>query len=465
MKRSQQPEKQKNRQTISARKAAALALDLFEPKKANLDFILNKIIEKTAQKQRLTDLVSGSIRNLIAIDIVLSTCSDCPTKRIPQKILNILRIACYELIYRPQTPPYAVVNDAVENAKTKGKKHIAFVNAVLRKVTSHIISRQTAPATDAAKRQLSQNPSAACEFDLDLFPNPLTSPADYLSAAFSLPKWLVTDWLKQFHYEKTYQLCLASNRSPSLYLRPNTLKTTPASLADKLKQAGFDATIIDETMLQIKNPGSPAQLPGFADGLFTIQDLASASVVKLLSPKPNWTILDLCSAPGTKTTQLAEITKDCAKIFATDIDINRLKLVEQNIRRLNLKSITIFKYQNLEKIAKSIAPFDCVLLDVPCSNTAVLAKRPDVRLRITEKAIAALSNKQLELLQNAAGLIKSGGIICYSTCSIQKEENDSLVRRFLETNPNFTLESEKLILPSALFPDHDGCYTAILTMV
>ena len=425
--------------------------------------IPRELIEKTNQKQRTTDLVYGTIRNRSALDLVITSFADLPVKRISAKILNIIRIGSFELGLCPQTPVYSIVNEAVETAKKiAGQKQAAFVNAILRKIASHIENRNSPLSQETITRTLPQNTLTGCLFDSDFLPDYQKTNADYLSSAFSLPAWLISNWLEQFTPEQTRQICFASNRRPSVYLRPNILRTTVQDLTKKLQQAGIDFQIIDDSLIQLHSPKQISSLPGFAEGLFTIQDLAAAIPVKTLQPKPDWSILDLCAAPGTKTTQLAEQTADRAKIFATDIDEKRLSLIKENIERLKLKSITVFEYNELQKITDKEGLFDCVLLDVPCSNTAVLAKRPEVRLRITKQAIQSLAKKQLDILHKAAALVKSGGKICYSTCSLQLEENNLLVKKFLESSPDFSLEKDLLTLPSADSPDHDGSYAAIL---
>ncbi|MBA7716515.1 Ribosomal RNA small subunit methyltransferase B [subsurface metagenome] len=216
-------------------------------------------------------------------------------------------------------------------------------------------------------------------------------------------------------------------------------------------------------MIKLKSPQAVTELPGFAEGLFSVQDITASQPVRLLNPQPEWTILDLCAAPGTKTTQLAELTADKAKIIATDIDPRRLEKVKENTARLGINSVKTVAYENLKKTSAEISSFDCILLDVPCSNTGVLAKRPEVRLRITPKAIAKLTKIQGELLETATAMIKPKGKICYSTCSILKAENSTLVKDFLQKNIQLELDSELLTLPSAQSPDHDGGYTAIIT--
>jgi len=449
----------------SARIVAAIVLNQLDPKYDYAGPILNEMLHQTDEKQRATDLVFGSIRNRFAIDMVIARLADCPTDRMQSTVLNTIRIGAYELIYCPQTPEYSIVNEAVEYAKTvAGEKRAGFVNAVLRQIERHIKNRQSPLSEAPTEKTLPQTPSTGCEFDIEILQNPEYLPADYFSCAFSLPKWLISDWLADFEEEKVRQICFGSNRRPSIYIRPNTLKTTIQQLSDKFRQANIDLEIVDEaSMIKIKAAQAVTELPGFAEGLFSIQDISAAQPVQLLQPQLGWTILDFCAAPGTKTTQLAEATGDKAKIIATDIDGERLKKVKENITRLGLNSISVIEYKNLQEAAAETGLFDCILLDVPCSNTGVLAKRPEVRHRISKETTQKLTITQGELLESAINLLKPMGRICYSTCSIQKCENSELVADFLKKNPELKLESENLTLPSAEGFDRDGGYVAILT--
>ena len=451
-----------------ARTIAMMTLNQFDAAtkgQVYVSSILNKFLEQTDQRQRATDLVFGTIRNRTALDMVISKFGDCPVDRIAAKLLNIIRIGAYELIYSPTTPEYSIVNEAVENAKVVGgKKQTGFVNAVLRQIGRHMTNREASLSKSYTCRTLPQTLSAGCEFDIDILPDPKTSPADYFGTAFSLPKWLVNDWLGEFGPEKAGQICFASNRKPSTYVRPNRLKTTTEEITARFYQAGIECDIVPhESMARIKGPREVTQLPGFAEGLFSVQDLTASQVVKALQPQPGWTILDLCAAPGVKTTQLAESTADSAKIIATDIDDERLKMVQENIARLGIKSINIAEYNKLQEVAEQVGPFEAVLLDVPCSNTGVLARRVEARHRIRPTTTTKLTKTQYQLLETAAAMIKAQGKVCYSTCSIQERENGQLVRLFVQKHPNFRLESEVLSLPSAEGFDHDGGYVAVLT--
>ena len=451
------------RKPKSARAIAIEVLNQCDPKRNYAGPILDKLLCETGQRQRATDLVFGSIRNRRAIDTVIATFSGRAIERIPDKLLNIIRIGIYELVYVPETQEYSIVNEAVENAKVLvGQKQAGFVNAVLRQVTRHITNRQILLSQADSERTLLQTPSIGCEFDSSFLPDPEQSLADYLSVTFSMPKWLVSDWLEEYGQEPAQQICQASNRKPSIYLRPNTLKATAQELTEMLNKENIDCEIVEGTMIKIKSPRAIVDLPGFTEGLFVVQDITASQPVRILNPKPDWKILDLCAAPGVKTTQLAEATGDSATIIATDIDNRRLEMVKESIARLGMKSVRIVTADNLQSITTETGSFDSILLDVPCSNTGVLAKRIEARYRIKPKVIEEMTKIQDELLQKAAAMIKPQGKICYSTCSIQKAENNVLVRDFLRKNPNFKLESELLILPSAQASDHDGGYVAII---
>ncbi|MGB2864502.1 MAG: transcription antitermination factor NusB [Sedimentisphaerales bacterium] len=467
----------------SARAIAVEVLNRCDPKENYAGTILDRVRHETDQSQRATDLVFGTLRNRRAIDTVIATFSGRSVKRIQSRLLNIIRVGTYELIYCPSTEQYAIVNEAVLGAKAAGgDKQAGFVNAVLRQITRHISCRggsRTALTGCDATRTLFADAATGCQFDTSFLPDRRICPAEYLSTVFSLPEWLVAGWLAEFGEESARRICLASNRRPSVYLRPNPLRTTIEALTEKMAAAEIGFEIVDarcsmldarresrienqeSRMIRIKSPRDVTQLPGFAAGEFTVQDITASKPVRMLSnlklKTKNSKLLDLCAAPGTKTTQLAEATGDSAKIVATDIDNRRLEMVKENTARLGINSVDIVPYEELLN-----SEFDCVLLDVPCSNTGVLARRVEARYRINPETISRLAGIQGELLRTAAAIIKPDGKICYSTCSIQRCENSELVEDFLKENQNFALESEQLTLPSAEGFDHDGGYAAIL---
>jgi 16S rRNA (cytosine967-C5)-methyltransferase len=448
----------------SAREIAGQVLQQYDPRRDYAGPILDKFLAQTTQTQRATDLVFGSIRNRAAIDTVITVFSGRPAQQIPAELLSILRVAVFELVYCPDTPEYSIVNEAVEQAKRiGGRKQFGFVNAVLREITRGIAQRQIELSKADAAKTLPQTVNTGCEFDRRFLPDAETATADYLAAAFSLTGWLVHRWLEDYGKEAARQICFAGNRRPSTYIRPNPLKTTTRELAELLRQDGIELEIASEQeMIKLKGAHSPGQLPGFDQGLFTVQDMAAAQAVRMLKPQRGWRILDMCAAPGTKTTQLAEATGDSAQVLATDIDEQRLQKGKENVARLGIYSVEIIPDQQIEQKTRDTGLFDAVLLDVPCSNTGVLARRPEVRWRIKRTTPMKLAAIQAKLLTKAVGLVKPGGKICYSTCSLQKEENDRLIEQFLGESAGFKLEREQLFLPCAEQFDHDGGYVAII---
>jgi 16S rRNA (cytosine967-C5)-methyltransferase len=447
----------------SARAIAAEVLQQFDPKRSYAAPLLDRLLDQTQERQRATDLVLGTVRNLRAIDAIITKFSGRPIERIGAALLAVIRVAINELVFNPDTPAYSIVNEAVNNAKaTGGARQSGFVNAVLRQIGRHILNRQAQSGQTPPTRTLVRPDGGGCEFDSDILPNPDVSGAAYLSACFSLPLWLVTEWIADFGFEQARNTCVASNRRPSVYLRVNPLRATAANLLDRLASEEIKAEVVPIEgcrIIKVVSPRSVAELPGFAEGWFTVQDLSATSAVRLLDPQPGWTVLDLCAAPGTKTTQLAEAMRDTGIVRATDVDAERLNRVTQNVERLALRSVEVVSYKQME----SGPPiFDAVLLDAPCSNTGVLAKRIEVRFRITSAAVAKLVATQQKLLDRAVMLTKPGGRICYSTCSISRAEDADLVRRYVGSNSRVEWVKEELVLPSAEGFDHDGAYAAVL---
>lgn len=448
----------KESKKYTARFVAAQVLNKFEPQRDYASAILDKFLDKTDQRQRATDLVFGTLRNLAAIDAVINAFSGCLVKRIQKKLLNIVRIGCYEIIYTPSTGEHSIVNEAAQNAKAiAGPKQVGFVNALLRQIIRHVMNRQIPLLQANLRRTLPQNIETGCEFDSDFLPDDTTNIAQYLSIVFSLPNWLVTDWLKEFGDEKARQICFASNRRPCFYIRPNTLKISMREFVTKMQEEGVEIeTVQDESLLRLKSPSKVSELPGFNEGLFVVQDMTASLPVRLLNPQSGWKILDMCAAPGGKTTQLAEATNDSAQITATDIDSERLTKLDENITRLGIKSVQVLKYEKISDMK-----FDCILLDVPCSNTGVLAKRIETRFRIEPQTITEITAIQTGILEKASTMLNPFGTICYSTCSIQNQENSEIVKNFIQKHQDFTLVSEKLVLPAAEKFDHDGGYSAV----
>ncbi|KKL48054.1 hypothetical protein LCGC14_2329360 [marine sediment metagenome] len=447
----------------TARQVAFWVLNKFDVNRHDAGELLHKRISLTDQRGQATDLVYGAIRNMPAIDMVIEQAGSTPIKRISKKLLAILRIGAYELIYAPQTAEYAIVNEAVDlTHSVTGKKPAGFVNAVLRNLTRAIVCRDASLEGGDLRKTLPQSETNGCAFKDDVLPDPEADPSDYLSKGFSIPDWLVRGWISEFDLEVARGICFASNRRPGIFLAANTLKVSAEGLLEKLRAEGIECAGPGESgLLKLKSHVPVSEIAGFSEGLFTVQDPAQVLPVRMLLPKPGQRVLDMCAAPGGKTVQMAQMMEDRGSMIASDIDVERLVKVDDNCKRLG---ITIVKTVIVDEAS---GDFDAVLVDAPCSNTGVMARRCEVRLRINENAVKELAKTQLQLLTKAGELAHGGGRICYSTCSIMKDENSGVVESFLAENKSFVLESEKLTLPSLSKTDdttfdHDGGYAAII---
>ncbi len=454
-------------QSFTARKTAWLVLNRCDIKRHDTSELLNEYLPKTDRPAQATDIVFGVLRNRTALDRVIKKCGSVDPDHVKPAIWNLLRIGTYELVYAPKTAEYAILNEAADLARQKSSsKTVGFVNAILRAVQKNTVSRESPLSGNNRQRIISQNAQTGCLFAIDLLPEPDKEPANYYSTAFSLPTPLVSQWLTDYGRDKTSDICFASNRHPSVVLQPNTLCITAEKLADVLGQQGVECEINDKkTMLCTKHVGSIVKNQAFLDGLFMIQDPTAATAMQLLNPKPGWTVADLCAAPGGKSIALAMLMGDDGTILAGDIDNLRLQKVLQNTKRMRINAIEVIGPKKFESAVRKLKRLDAIILDVPCSNTGVLARRVEARWRLQKKSAKSLLKTQMQLLTRAAAMCQQQTAIVYSTCSIDTEENQQQIQQFLSQHTHFTLVTEKLTLPALktknLF-DHDGGYIAVL---
>jgi 16S rRNA (cytosine967-C5)-methyltransferase len=343
----------------------------------------------------------------------------------------LLHLGLYQLFWLQRIPDHAAVHETVELAKRLGfGPRAGFLNAILR---GYIREReQTRQTLEALKK---------------------TDPA----AAYSHPSWLIERWQAHWGQAQTARLLDWNNRPPPIYARLNELKTDSARLAARWQQEGVE---FEEQQWDWTGPGSVFELlrhpslgslGSLQDGWFYVQDPGTLLAVRQLDPQPGETILDLCAAPGGKTSYIAQRMGNRGRIAARDNQPERLKLLEENCRRLGAACVEI-----------SAAPglFDRILIDAPCSNTGVMRRRVDLRWRIQPQEIQRLGKEQAALLSQAVSELKPGGTLVYSTCSLEREENEEVVRSFLENDPGFKLENERQLLP--FIEEVDGAYVATL---
>lgn len=354
----------------------------------------------------------------------------------------LLRLGLYQLFWLDRIPDHAAVNETVEVAKRSGfKSQAGFINAVLRAFLRE---------RDVTRQRLAELRERDAAIGL------------------SHPEWLYQRWRERYGEADTRRLMEWNNQPPPTYARVNTIKTDAAKLNEawKTEEVQFRPFqfdwVPDNTIFELIEHPALASLKTFQDGWFYIQDPSTLLSIHELAPKPGETILDMCAAPGGKTTFIAALMNNQGKLVATDLSPGRLELVRQNIARLGVTCAIIEPWSSAisRGCARESAVFDRILLDVPCSNTGVMRRRVELRWRIRPEELARLVKEQRDLLEHAAQLIKPGGTIVYSTCSLEPEENTQMIESFLATHPNFTLDRERALLP--LRDSVDGAYTARL---
>jgi 16S rRNA (cytosine967-C5)-methyltransferase len=450
---------------LTARNAAWKTLNQCHILRHDTADVLNELLTRSNRPAQTTDIVYGVIRHRGTIDRILKNCATLEPERVKAAQWNLLRMGVYELVFAPKTADYAILNEAADLAGQAGSKKTAgFINAVLRNVQRSIQDRQGPIRASNLRRVVPHTEDRGCVFGIDLMPDPQKQAKHYLMAAFSLPEALISEWLNFYGFTQTKAICFASNRRPSTILQTNTLRTTADDLVQQLQKQDIECQRIHD-QIRIRPGGKINRLAAYLDGLFFMQDPAASSAVAALAPQPGWALVDLCAAPGGKSMAAAIHMRDQGLIIASDTDTKRLQKVRENAKRTRLLSIEFTPPSRIEQTIRKLKRLDAIILDVPCSNTGVLARRVEVRWRWNPKEAEALGKIQQELLSKAASFARPETKILYSTCSIQPKENQQLIQAFLLQHKQFVLQEEQLVLPAiktAAAFDHDGGYAAVI---
>lgn len=357
-------------------------------------------------------LVYGVLERGITLDWILSPYLKRGVAGLDTEVHIILRMGLYQLCFMEGVPDMAAVNESVQLAgyarKTSAK---GLVNAVLRSFI-----REGKPL------RIVSSPKTVRE----------------LSVAFSCPEWMVKLWENQYDFKTAAAIAEASLGRPALAARVNTLKISAAELADRLRERGVTAVPHDwlADCLLLSSTGGIESLPEFREGLFHIQDVSSQMAAAALAPQPGNRLLDCCSAPGSKSFTLAQQMENRGQILACDLYLHRLRLIEEGAKRLGISIIQTRMRDGAAPDKVEEAAFDCVLCDVPCSGLGVIRRKPEIKEHPPE-SLDELPELQLKILQNAAKLVKPSGRLVYSTCTLNKKENEGVISRFLEGNFSF----------------------------
>lgn len=389
----------------------------------------------------VTELVYGAVKAGETLDWILRRYMNRPLKKVTPMIREVLRLGIYQIFYLDKVPVSAACNTAVDLAKKYSHPGtVKFVNAVLR--------------------------AAVREPEKAKFPSGKGHSTEELALKSQHPYWLVKRWIKEFGFAETEKLCAFDNERPTLSLRTNTLKCTREELLEVLNEDGVEAVAskwTPEGILVLKH-GALDELAPLQGGYAQVQDESSMLVAHVVAPRPGETIIDTCSAPGGKTTHLAALMQNQGRIIAGDIYEHKLQRIEENAKRLGISMIET-RLMDAREVGKKYPELaDRVLVDAPCSGLGVLRRKPDARWRKKAEEIDQLPALQLEILESAAQAVKKDGILVYSTCTIERAENQEVVEAFLAKHPEFYLEKAGAFLPVTprdvdmvqLYPQRDG---------
>jgi 16S rRNA (cytosine967-C5)-methyltransferase len=407
-----------------ARKTALEVLNTLNQDKNTLDGILAAVPgeeEFGSRRDRalFTAMVYGVLRWRGRLDHIIDHFSNTPIHKIEPGVLNILRLGLFQIIYLDRIPDSAAVNTAVELAKQIASTRVAgFVNALLRK--------------------------AAGNYTKVPFSNFANNPVAFLTNNRSFPKWIVQRWLKRFNPETVTALCDMINTIPPITLRTNTLKTTREELILSLEG---DVERVEQTCYSpdgikiIRPQQSIPELVGFKKGWFQVQDEAAQLVSLLLNPKPGETVLDACAGLGGKTAHIAQLMQNKGSVTAIDKDEKKLLQLGFEMQRLNISIVQALCHNlNSSLDNEQLGPFDRVLLDAPCSGLGVLRRNPDIKWNSVEADLKRHAKIQKRFLVNLSRILKPNGILVYSVCSVEPEENEAVINAFLKNHPEFVID-------------------------
>ncbi len=380
-----------------------------------LNTFFQRQVYSDRDKAFATEVVYGTIRWRRRLDWMIGQLMRGDPESLTPWIRHILRMGLYQLMMMDRVPDAAATHESVELARRFGHQGtVRLTNALLR--------------TAIRKRDQLQQPVGGKD------------PVTDLGVTHSYPAWLTKRWIERYGMEGASALMKAGNRPPPLSIRVNTMRSTPGGLAEALKHKGIQ---VDPgrwlgDFLSIRHTGDLRRLSSHEAGLFQVQDESAGLAVMLLDPKTGETIVDLCCAPGGKTTYIAQIVGAGGQVIACDTSLHRLRRVEEHRRRMGLGQVRLVAMNG--RAPGMDIEADRVLVDAPCSGLGTIARRPDLRWRRKAEDMDRLRKEQLALLERSAGLVKPGGVLVYSTCTIEPEENEGVVAAFCGKHPGFQLE-------------------------
>ncbi len=407
------------------RRIAYLTLMDVEIKQAYSNIALNHQIKsgRPDAPAFVRELVYGVLENKIYLDYIIEHFIKTPMGKLKPSDLIVLRLGIYQLKFLDGVAEYAAVNESVELAKKYCIGREGFINGVLR---SFLRAGKEVALPDRAKDEIR-----------------------YLSVKYSYEPWIIELWLEQYAPEFVEELLAAGNKTPSLIIRVNLLKTSREDLKRRLIAKGFHAEdgLLCEETLHVEGRGL---LGGklYQSGMFSVQDESSLLAVNMLDPQTGEMIIDVCAAPGGKTFAIAEKMNNRGNVAAWDIYKRKLSIVEREAQRLGITIVETRTWDATRVDSSRIEKADRVLVDAPCSGLGVIRRKPEIKYKKKTREFDEFPKKQLAILSASSQYVKPGGILVYSTCTISPYENQQVVRDFLKKNRNFIKEEELQLLPN-----------------
>ncbi len=367
------------------------------------------------QKNFITQVVNGTLRNKVYIDYVINQFSNTKVSKMKPFIKALLRVSCYQIIFMDKVPDSAACNEAVKLAKQKGFQSLSgFVNGVLRNI-------------------------GRSKDDINLPEK--TNKSLYLSTVYSYDEWIIKYWLQQYDFETVEKMCQFNNQNPTVTICVNTLQTTVEDLIRELESLNVEVTRTEiDNCLELKNTSNIQQIKVFRRGHFFVMDKSAQLAMKVAGIKENDTVIDCCSAPGGKSFCASIYTGKGGEVLSFDIHEHKIELINNTKSRLGFHQVQADLKDASELDTALVNTADVVVCDVPCSGLGIVRKKPDIKFNKTMEDIEDLVKIQRDILNTNAQYVKVGGTLLYCTCTISKLENEDVVYEFLRQNKNFELE-------------------------
>ncbi|AGB40851.1 ribosomal RNA small subunit methyltransferase RsmB/transcription antitermination factor NusB [Halobacteroides halobius DSM 5150] len=401
-----------------ARSVALQGIYRINEEEAYSNLVVNKLLQESNLDKRdrslATQLIYGVTRWRNSLDWVINQFANRKVKKMTPWVRNALRLGVYQINYLDRIPNPVACNETVEVAKAHcNRGAIKFINGILRNII-----RNLAEIT---------------------YPSLEEDPVQYIRYKYSQPQWLVQRWRKYFGTEKTIKICQTLNQIPPMIIRTNTLKLDSEQLISKLEEEGISAKEVSQVKEAVNLLDYPAiaSIDSFQAGNFIVQGLSSMLVAHLLKPQEDDLVVDLCSAPGGKTTHLAQVMENRGQINAVELHKAKVNLIKENCQRLGINNVEFYCDDGREISFTQQA--DKILVDAPCSGLGIMAKKPEIRWHKKPQDLKELQQLQLELLNNAASFLKPGGELLYTVCTFTFEETEAVVKKFMNDNPDFSI--------------------------